>query len=336
MPDVPKRSAGYFAAPGMDLVDLFVGSEGTLGVICEATLLVRPKPAGVCWALVPVADEQSAIALVADLREASRRTWVASDPRGIDVAAIEHLDRRSLDLLREDGADRRLGVRVPPSAGVVLLVQLELHAEAMARDLWADVAAAGHDGAPDTPLVRFCRMLGAHQALDEAELALPGASRRGQSFVDLREAVPAGVNRRVARAQATVDPRITKTAADMIVPFDRFGELLTACRRLFDERGLDLAVWGHISDGNVHPNLIPRSYDEVERGREAILALGRLVIGMGGCPLAEHGVGRNAVKQELLRLLYGDAGVSEMRRVKRALDPEGRLAPGVLWPVDSA
>jgi D-lactate dehydrogenase (cytochrome) len=53
---------------------------------------------------------------------------------------------------------------------------------------------------------------------------------------------------------------------------------------------------------------------------------------MGGCPLAEHGVGRNPVKQELLRMLYGDAGVEAMRQLKRSLDPDGKLASGVLFP----
>ena len=66
-------------------------------------------------------------------------------------------------------------------------------------------------------------------------------------------------------------------------------------------------------------------------GREAILAFGREVARLGGCPLAEHGVGRSAVKQTLLRQLYGDAGISQMRAIKAALDPRGILAPGVLF-----
>ena len=53
---------------------------------------------------------------------------------------------------------------------------------------------------------------------------------------------------------------------------------------------------------------------------------------MGGCPLAEHGVGRNPVKQELLRMLYGDAGVEAMRQLKLSLDPDWKLASGVLFP----
>ena len=61
-----------------------------------------------------------------------------------------------------------------------------------------------------------------------------------------------------------------------------------------------------------------------------MLAIGRAAIAWGGAPCAEHGVGRNAVKQQLVRELYGEDGIEAMRRVKRALDPEKRLAPGVL------
>ena len=60
---------------------------------------------------------------------------------------------------------------------------------------------------------------------------------------------------------------------------------------------------------------------------------GREVIRLGGSPLAEHGVGRNPVKQQLQLELYGRDGIEQMRAVKRALDPAGKLAPGVLFDV---
>ena len=93
-----------------------------------------------------------------------------------------------------------------------------------------------------------------------------------------------------------------------------------------------MAVWGHISDGNLHPNVLARSFADVESGRAAILEVGREAIRLGGSPLAEHGVGRNRVKQQLLEELYGREGIEEMRAVKRALDPRWTLAPGVLFP----
>jgi D-lactate dehydrogenase (cytochrome) len=102
-------------------------------------------------------------------------------------------------------------------------------------------------------------------------------------------------------------------------------------REGLERRGLDHAIWGHVSDGNVHPNVIPRSYEDVVAAREAILEFGREAVRLGGCPLAEHGVGRSALKQLLLRQMYGDSGVADMRAVKRAIDPDGKLAPGVIF-----
>jgi len=351
MPDVPKISAGYFAAPGMDLIDLFIGSEGTLGVITEATLRVLPARPAMCLAFVPFDDRAAALVFVARLREAARRTWRTRDPRGMDVSAIEHMDARCLTLLREDGADRANGVTIPDGTVMALLVTLELpagtHGSAEARRpeglrheespspytaerAFDEIGRAREPDAPDTPLVRFCRALDEAGVLDRVEIAVPGDAAREHQLLALREAVPAGVNARVGRAKQ-VDARIAKTAADMIVPFERLGELLAIYDEEFHVRGLDAAVWGHISDGNLHPNVIPRSMDEVESGKAAILAFGREVIRLGGSPLAEHGVGRNPVKQQLLLELYGREGVEAMRAVKRALDPDVKLAPGVLF-----
>lgn len=332
MPDVPKCSAGYFIAPDMDLIDLFIGCEGTLGIVSEVVFQTAAMPVARCQALVPVATEEAAIRLVVEVRAAARQTWQTRDPYGIDVSAIEHLDARSIAVIREDGIDRKLEIALPSGTGIVLLIELELSHQAASADLWLQLQTARDVDAADSVLRRFCALLDRHGALDDAEIALPDNRSRAAAFLELREAVPAGVNRRVALAQHQVDAGIYKTAADMIVPFERFGEMMRTCRQLFGERGLDLAVWGHISDGNVHPNVIPTCADDVTKGQQAILALGEAVVAMGGSPLAEHGVGRNPVKQSLLRLLYGADGIAAMRAIKFSLDPRGLLAPGVIFP----
>ena len=334
MPDVPKCSAGYFARPEMDLVDLFVGSEGTLGIITEITFAVQPRPPKSCLVWLPLPHEAEAIALVGTLRAAAQTTWRMRDPHGIDVAAIEQLDRRSLELVRKDGANQRYGVSVPDDAEMALLVQMDLPSDTTlgSDEAYAQISEASNSGAPDTPLVRLCRLFAQVGVLERAEIALPAELHRQAQLFALREAVPEAVNRRVGEAKRAVDSAIEKTAADMIVPFPRLAESLEIFREAFDRRGLDYAIWGHISDGNVHPNVIPRTLGEVRRGWESILDCGHKIVSLGGGPLAEHGVGRNWVKQELLRQLYGKEGITDMRCVKAALDPEGKLAPGVLFP----
>jgi len=309
MPLVAKLSAGYFAAPGMDLVDLFVGSEGTLGVIADAALRVIARPA-VCIALVECADESQAVAVTGALRVAARAAWAG---RGVlDVAAIEYIDARALANL-DDAAFARAGVSRPGADATLLLAQIELGPQA------------------DDALVTLRTLLDDCGVITDPVLAMPGDERGAARLIELREAVPAAVNARVAAAKASVHPDIQKTAGDLIVPFERLQDSLSLYRDALERRGLAYAIWGHASDGNLHPNVIPRSLADVELGRDAIREMARGVTAMGGAPLAEHGVGRSELKQSLLVDLYGGRGIDEMRAVKRALDPENKLSAGVLF-----
>ena len=331
MPAVPKRSAGYHASPGMDLIDLFIGSEGTLGIITRVTFrTVTPAP-NLVLALVPCRDETEALDLTRRLRDASIRTWRERDSSGIDASAIEYMDHRSLRIVREDGADRRHNVLLPEWATIALLVQLEVDPAIDAAGAFDEIQRA-LTGTATSGLAAFCRELDRAGVLGDTQVALPHDRRRAGELLAIREAVPSGVNQRIGQAKRTIDGRIEKTAGDMIVPFERFAEMMATYRDVFSGHGLDFAIWGHISDGNVHPNVIPRSFDDVTTGKSAMLHFGREVARLGGCPLAEHGVGRNPVKQELLRQLYGDRGIEEMRAVKRALDPGWKLSPGVIFP----
>jgi D-lactate dehydrogenase (cytochrome) len=331
-PHVPKCSAGYALAEGMDLIDLFIGAEGTLGIVTSATLRVLHDPPATCLAFIPTPTEGEALRVGRELREQAIRTWRERAAHGIDVAAIEFADARSVALLREEGVPRALDISLPPDSAALLFVDLDLPPRTTAGDAWTWIEGALEPGGEDTPLGRFCRLLHGHGLLDRTELALPGDAGRRRQLLALREAVPEAVNRRVAIAQREVSPALSKLAGDFIVPFDRLGEMLQICRTAFASRGLDSAIWGHFSDGNLHPNVIPYRADDLSLGRDALLEAARGVLALGGSPLAEHGVGRNPLKQRLLEMLYGARGVAAMRAVKHTLDSGCLLAPGVLLP----
>jgi len=89
MPVTRKNASGYFVAPGMDAVDLFIGSEGTLGVICEVETRLLPKPEGLLSGVVFFANEADVLALVAEAR------------KRVDARALEFFDHESLEFLRQ-------------------------------------------------------------------------------------------------------------------------------------------------------------------------------------------------------------------------------------------
>lgn len=310
MPSVPKLSAGYFARTDMDLIDLFIGSEGTLGVIVDATLAMIARPRRVV-ALVHCSGDDQALALTTALRHEAALAWKGRGP--LDVSAIEYMDGRALAVVPGE-AFARAGVTRPPRTSVMLMLQIEV------------------ESSEDDALARLQDVLQAAGVSDDPVLALPDDQQGARRLFDLREAVPSSVNALVAAAKERSHPDIEKTAGDPVVPFARLAESLELYRAAFESRGLNYAIWGHISDGNLHTNLIPATMQDVERGREAILDIARVAIALGGAPLAEHGVGRSALKQRLLRELYGDDGIEQMRAVKRALDPTWKLSPGVLFP----
>ena len=300
MPEVAKLSAGYFARPGMDLIDLFIGSEGTLGFITGATLRVVPLPRR-CVALVTFESDAQAVRLTAALR------------RQAGVSAVEFMDSRALTLA-PDEVFTRANVARPPRGAGFLLAQIEVAGDA------------------DESLQELDRVLTTCGVDADPHVALPGDDRGAARLFALREGVPSSLNAMIAATKARLQQDVEKTAGDVIVPFARLEESLALYRATFERYGLEYAVWGHASDGNMHPNVVPRSIEDVHRGREAILDIARRVMAMGGAPLAEHGVGRSALKQQMLRDLYGDRGIDEMRAVKRALDPQWKFAAGVLFP----
>jgi D-lactate dehydrogenase (cytochrome) len=85
-----KNAAGYFVAPGMDAIDLFIGSEGTLGVICEIETRLVPKPQGLLSGVVFFANESDVLAFVADAKSGA-----------VDARALEFFDNESLNFLRQ-------------------------------------------------------------------------------------------------------------------------------------------------------------------------------------------------------------------------------------------
>jgi D-lactate dehydrogenase (cytochrome) len=331
-PDLKKISAGYHASDPLDLLDLFIGSEGTLGLITEVTIDTIPLPPAILTGLAFTADDRLAVQLAGELRRAalSCRAGKTADP---DVRAIEWVDSRSLRLLKIHGDLRDLKLRLPPDAGSAVLFELELPARPGEEEVLQllDRFLSNDPGLPDRAEVRLFRILDRCDVLESLLPALPGDRAGREQLRRFRESVPVRVNELLAAGRVNgAGPR--KVGGDQIVPFHRLPGFVQAIEEEFGSRGLEFAIWGHLSDGNLHPNALPGDAGQVRLGEEALLALGDAAAAMGGCPLSEHGVGRSGLKQEMMRRFLGDRAVREMQAIKNALDPVWRFSPGTLFP----
>ncbi|MFW5802289.1 MAG: FAD-binding oxidoreductase [Verrucomicrobiota bacterium] len=299
-----KNAAGYWSGPGMDLVDLLIGSEGTLGVITEAEVELTPLPECRCAATLFCPSEAAAIDLTRSLRK---------QREALGIEALEYVDAAALNMLRDHRRALKEGSGVPEclpdAADCVLHVDLGLPAAALEGALEAIAEFATRSGADPEDC---------WTAVDERE------RERLRVF---RHAVPECVNNRIAEIRRR-HPSVTKLGTDMAVPDEHLGEIMRLYREGLARSGLDAVIFGHIGDNHVHVNIIPRSPEEYEAGKRLYRDFARRVVEMNGSVAAEHGIGK--LKVPFLTLMLGEEGLNQMREVKAVFDPEGRLSPGTM------
>ncbi|HZE93875.1 MAG TPA: FAD-linked oxidase C-terminal domain-containing protein, partial [Gemmatimonadales bacterium] len=142
------------------------------------------------------------------------------------------------------------------------------------------------------------------------------------------------VRRLASPALARLPPsqRSLQVIEDGCVPLDCLGDYITGLRAAAERRGIPVAIFGHAGDGHVHVNALP---DTTRDGwRDALQHLfddvTELLLGLGGVPSGEHGVGR--LRAGVLERFYGSEVMALFRDVKRAYDPLSILNPGVIIP----
>jgi D-lactate dehydrogenase (cytochrome) len=303
MPAV-KNAAGYFAEDDMDLVDVLIGSEGTLAVFSEIDIVLIPAPP-VIWGITAfLPDEDSALRLVESARTKTR------------PGAIEFVSSGALDLLRHQKADNPAFKDIPSveddwHTGVYV----EYHGKE--DDVIASVEALSEiletcNGDPDATWL----------ASNEKDIT---------RFKAFRHAIPESVNLLIDERRKA-DSRLTKLGTDLSVPDECLQPVMAMYRHDLTDLGLEFVSFGHIGNNHVHVNIIPRNMDEYEKGKDLYLRWAGKVVVMGGSVSAEHGIGK--LKTRMLEIMYGANGISEMRELKRIFDPDGRLNRGNLFSWD--
>jgi FAD/FMN-containing dehydrogenase len=281
---------------GYDLRDLFVGAEGTLGVITAASLKLFPAPRSVETAFVAVPGPAAAVALLGRLRAAS----------GEAVSSFEYLPRIAVEFTvrHVPGVTDPLG---RPYDGYVL----------------CEVSSSREDGELRPVLEATLGRAMADGLVLDATIA-ESLAQRGALW-RMRESVP--------EAQRAEGASIKHDVSVPIASLPEFMEEATAAVLAIVPTGR-MVAYGHVGDGNLHFNVSePRGGDRaafLAREREIQAAVHGVVRRFHGSISAEHGIGQ--LKRGQLAAHEGPVAIDVMRAIKRALDPKGIMNPGKVLP----
>ena len=277
---------------GYDLRDLFIGSEGTLGIITGATLKLYPQPAAVTTALATAPTLDAAVALL----------QLAQARLGSGLTGFEAMERYALDLVRTHYP--ALTQPVPSAAWTVLLEQSDNESEAHARSLFEALL--------ETALERGI--------IDDAAVA--SSLEQSKAMWRLRESIPMAQSLEGLNIKHDISlPASALTAFVAITD--------SALKAAFP--GVRLVNFGHLGDGNLHYNVqAPAAVNAASFLRDHEAAVNTLVYdavtAYGGSISAEHGIG--TLKREELLLRKSPVALKMMRAIKHALDPHGLMNPG--------
>ncbi len=299
-PDVRKNASGFFSSPDADAVDLFIGSEGLLGIITKLELRLLSKPEDLFSGIVFFEKDDSLMAFTDEIRSRSLSSRGESgSPEIIDAGFIEYFDRNALDFIREKFPE------TPENKAGAIFFEQET------------------DGnTEDTVLSKWNEILESHGAdLDSSWFAVSEEDK--EKMRAFRHALPVAVNEKIVKYGQR------KVGTDMAVPDDSFPRFLAYTRKLLDGSGIDYLIFGHIGDNHLHANMIPKDDSEAKTSK---LIYGRLIaqaLMYGGTVSAEHGIGK--LKSRYLYVMYGERYINEMAELKRAFDEKSVLNRGNMF-----
>jgi FAD/FMN-containing dehydrogenase len=297
-PNVTKNAAGYDLKDvkrkdgTFDLTPLFVGYQGTLGIVTEATLSTVPHNPNTTLIAAFVDDLVIAEEIVAGMRKLSE-----------GPSAIEVVDHNLLDFVQRTNPNQLRNILNPPFPQLVLLIEFDNISERSQKRM----------------VKKATKILNKLQVSYQVETD----PHKRDELWKIRHSAAAVL----AHSEGTA--RALPIIEDGIVPMDRFKDYVEGVYALFKRHNLQAAVWGHAGDANLH---IQPFLDLAQLGdRQMIFKLldeyYSLVISLGGSTSGEHNDGR--LRGAYLEKLYGPDVYDLYRKVKQIFDPYNTLNSGV-------
>jgi D-lactate dehydrogenase (cytochrome) len=294
-----KNASGYYSKKGMELIDLFIGSEGTLALFTRigVRLIETPRFTG---GLSFFPDRSGAFGFASFLR---------SQP---GVAAIEYFDESALRLLaRRAQGDASAIPDFPEKATTAVYweyMETETAPFEQRLDAWEHALIATGSSFDAT-----------WSGFEENEREV---------LKGFRHAVPERINAAVAENKRRC-PSMRKISTDTALPQEHFSKTIDDAIALVTKARLDYALFGHLGDFHLHCNLLPRDAGELDRALGVYEDIMDMTIARGGTVSAEHGIGK--IKTRYCAKMYGAVAMEEMARIKTELDPMWLLGRGNLF-----
>jgi FAD/FMN-containing dehydrogenase len=290
---VRKESSGYALADWReqgDLIDVIIGSEGTLAIIVGVELQLVARPIGSASLLAGFADLERAAAAAVQLAQ-----------RG--ASAVELLDRTFLDIASSYGEP--LPIALPGELDAVLLIAVEGSSDGDAIARLRELASACATGGASV----------LREALEADE---------EQRLWQLRHAASPILNRLAPLVQSM------QCIEDACVPPEQFAQYVRGVRRALEQVGLRGVIFGHAGDGHAHVNPLVdlRQPDWRARVNQLVTDVTALVASLGGTLAGEHGDGR--LRAALADATWSQVARDAFAATKEAFDPAGILNPGVI------
>ncbi len=295
MPET-KNAAGYFCKNDMDAIDLFIGSEGTLGVITKIKLKLVPQPEKLISCVVFFDKETDALDFISKARDISFNTKLRSDRRCIEALALEFFDARALKFLRSSFP------KVPENVGAGVWFEQEVthENEDSFFESWMELINEFHGDE------------------DSAWFAVNEVDKK--KILEFRHSISTKINEFISVKN------LRKLGTDVAVPDDKFRELYFYSKKIVESEGLDYVIYGHVGNSHIHLNFLPKNEEEFKKGQNLYKEICTKAVELGGTVSAEHGIGK--AKTDYLLLMYGQEVVDKMFELKKAFDPNLILGRG--------
>lgn len=284
-----KNASGYFVQKDMDAIDLFIGSEGTLGIITKIKLKLLPQPEDTISCVLFFEDERNALKFLEEARDISYQNKKSSINNNVNALALEFFDERALRFLSKDFST------IPDKAKAAI---------------WFEQESTSDDF--DSILEAWNFLMQTNNVNEEtAWFAFSNADK--EKIKDFRHAISWKVNDYIARNN------FRKLGTDVAVPDKVFSGFYLTLQGWAKQSKIDFVAYGHFGNSHIHLNFLPKDDDEFNEAKKIYRQICEEAVRLGGTISAEHGIGKT--KRDYLLMMYGETNIRKMAELKKSLDP---------------